>query len=256
MVNGGLSHILSESSMRKYKEVKVFDELSVITDLELDGCDNLMRGLLKSTIECVDKRCVIDVESRVVNQLAGLITQIDNRNHRTSSLSQSQRGAGESLMNGGIKLVVYMLFYKMVLGQSLSGDAIIEILAKVLFGAVCITNAFGISLVSWLEFIFIDALIKNTLTLAVSFIVYLTVQECIFGKDEELGPIDWPTVKKTKVEVVRTECIFVEDTWMLVKTNDEATTDITILLVKLFKRNESLQKNPLYIGVESCKKKN
>ncbi|KAK8557986.1 hypothetical protein V6N13_050336 [Hibiscus sabdariffa] len=163
---------------------------------------------------------------------------------------------GESLMNGGTTFVMYMVFYKMVLGQSLSGDAIIEILANVLLTAVCITIAFGISSVSWLEFILIDMLIENTFTLVVSFIVYFTVQEGFSRNDEEFGSVDWPTVKKTKVEAVRTECIFVEDTWMLVKANDEATTDLSILLMGLFKRNESLQKNPLYIVVESYKKTN
>ncbi|KAK8498326.1 hypothetical protein V6N12_024989 [Hibiscus sabdariffa] len=274
----------------------------VALDLELDSCDDLARGLLESTIEYFDKHYGIDVESRVVNQLSDLITQMDNENHKTSSLPQSQRGAvvevngpydfrlllmakveylraghkfeygashkvgsvgdgiriwnidpdlqlivstlallfesafssevhqikkcmtqmfllagprilskrlsiiieGESLMNGGTTFVIYMVFYKMVLGQSLSGDAIIETLANVLLRALCITITFGISSVSWLEFIFIDTLIENTFTLVVSFIVYFTVQEGFFSNDEEFGSVDWPTVKKTKVEAVRT----------------------------------------------------
>ncbi|KAK8627629.1 hypothetical protein V6N13_135236 [Hibiscus sabdariffa] len=86
---------------------------------------------------------------------------------------------GESLMNDGTAIVVYQLFYKMVLGQSFSWDAIIEFLAKVSLGAVAIGIAFGIASVLWLGFIFNDTVIEITLTLAVSYIVYFTAQEGI-----------------------------------------------------------------------------
>ncbi|KAE8730062.1 Sodium/hydrogen exchanger 7 [Hibiscus syriacus] len=86
---------------------------------------------------------------------------------------------GESLMNDGTAIVVYQLFYRMVLGQSFSWDAIIEFLAKVSLGAVGIGIAFGIASVLWLGFIFNDTVIEITLTLAVSYIVYFTGQEGI-----------------------------------------------------------------------------
>ena len=44
---------------------------------------------------------------------------------------------------------------------------------------------------------------------------------------------------------------FVEDTGLLVKTDDEAATDLTSLLMELFNRDESLQNSPLYIVAES-----
>ena len=46
---------------------------------------------------------------------------------------------------------------------------------------------------------------------------------------------------------------FVEagDADLFVKTDDEAASDLTILLEKVFNRNESLQKSPLYIVAES-----
>ncbi|KAE8716660.1 Sodium/hydrogen exchanger 8 [Hibiscus syriacus] len=81
---------------------------------------------------------------------------------------------GESLMNDGTAIVVYQLFYKMVLGQSFSWDAIIAFLAKVSLGAVGIGIAFGIASVLWLGFIFNDTVIEITLTLTVSYIVYFT----------------------------------------------------------------------------------
>jgi len=46
---------------------------------------------------------------------------------------------------------------------------------------------------------------------------------------------------------------FVEegDADLFVKTDDEAASDLTTLLEKVFNRNESLQKSPLYIVAES-----
>ncbi|OMO72604.1 hypothetical protein COLO4_27555 [Corchorus olitorius] len=84
---------------------------------------------------------------------------------------------GESLMNDGTAIVVYQLFYRMVLGQSFTWDAIIEFLAKVSLGAVGLGIAFGIVSVLWLGFIFNDTVIEIALTLAVSYIAYFTAQE-------------------------------------------------------------------------------
>ncbi|XWS22922.1 hypothetical protein CRYUN_Cryun29cG0077300 [Craigia yunnanensis] len=84
---------------------------------------------------------------------------------------------GESLMNDGTAIVVYQLFFKMVLGQSFTWDAIIEFLAKVSLGAVGIGIAFGIASVLWLGFIFNDTVIEIALTVAVSYIAYFTAQE-------------------------------------------------------------------------------
>ncbi|KAK4492674.1 hypothetical protein RD792_003494 [Penstemon davidsonii] len=44
---------------------------------------------------------------------------------------------------------------------------------------------------------------------------------------------------------------FVEDTELLVKTDEEAANDLTTLLIKVFNRNMTLQKSPLYIVAES-----
>lgn len=42
-----------------------------------------------------------------------------------------------------------------------------------------------------------------------------------------------------------------EDTALFVKDDVEAATDLTTLLEKIFNRNESLQKSPLFIVAES-----
>ncbi|KAJ0973297.1 hypothetical protein J5N97_021256 [Dioscorea zingiberensis] len=84
---------------------------------------------------------------------------------------------GESLMNDGISIVVYQLFYKMVIGESLNVAGIAKFLSQVTLGAVAIGVAFGIASVLWLGFIFNDTVIKITLTLAISYIVYYTAQD-------------------------------------------------------------------------------
>lgn len=42
-----------------------------------------------------------------------------------------------------------------------------------------------------------------------------------------------------------------EDQKLFVKTDDEAATDLTALLIELFNKNENLQHSPLYIVAES-----
>jgi len=55
----------------------------------------------------------------------------------------------------------------------------------------------------------------------------------------------------TQDNPVGTGYSFVEDDKLFVKTDDEAATDLTTLLIKLFNKNENLQKSPLYIVAES-----
>lgn len=86
---------------------------------------------------------------------------------------------GESLMNDGTAIVVYQLFYKMALGSSFTAGDIVKFLSKVSLGAVAVGLAFGIASVLWLGFIFNDAVIEITLTLAVSYIAYFTAQDAI-----------------------------------------------------------------------------
>ncbi|CAI0385036.1 unnamed protein product [Linum tenue] len=84
---------------------------------------------------------------------------------------------GESLMNDGTAIVVYQLFFRMVLGNTYDGGAIIKFLTQVSLGAVGIGLAFGIASVLWLGFIFNDTVIEIALTLAVSYVAYFTGQE-------------------------------------------------------------------------------
>ena len=42
-----------------------------------------------------------------------------------------------------------------------------------------------------------------------------------------------------------------EDKNLFVKTDEEAATDLTALLIEIFNKNESLQKSPLFIVAES-----
>ncbi|KAK1435112.1 hypothetical protein QVD17_00872 [Tagetes erecta] len=82
------------------------------------------------------------------------------------------------------------------------------------------------------------------------------------GNFEEVGPLDsflkprnstW--LKKADLlfvdNPVGTGYSFVEEEEVLVKSDEEAATDLTTLLIEIFNRNETLQKSPLYIVAES-----
>ncbi|XVF46804.1 hypothetical protein PTKIN_Ptkin03bG0057700 [Pterospermum kingtungense] len=73
--------------------------------------------------------------------------------------------------------------------------------------------------------------------------------------DTNLKPRDHTWLKKADLlfvdNPVGTGYSFVEDKELLAKTDNEAATDLTTLLMGLFNKNESLQKSPLFIVAES-----
>ncbi|KAL0390046.1 UNVERIFIED_CONTAM: Serine carboxypeptidase-like 51 [Sesamum calycinum] len=82
------------------------------------------------------------------------------------------------------------------------------------------------------------------------------------GNFEEVGPLDtylkprnstWLTIADLLFvdNPVGTGYSFVEDTKLLVKSDDEAAADLTTLLIEVFNRNQRLQRSPLYIVAES-----
>nr|ACJ63441.1 salt overly sensitive 1 [Salicornia brachiata] len=84
---------------------------------------------------------------------------------------------GESLMNDGIAIVVYHLFYQMVLGRSFTWAAILKFLLQMALGTVPMGILFGAATNLWLAFIFHETGIETPLTLAVSYVAYFTAQE-------------------------------------------------------------------------------
>jgi serine carboxypeptidase 1 len=82
------------------------------------------------------------------------------------------------------------------------------------------------------------------------------------GNFEEVGPLDTNLEPRNSTWLLKADLLFVdnpvgtgysfvEDQKLFVKTDDEAATDLTTLLIKLFNNNEKLQKSPLYIVAES-----
>ncbi|XP_031121468.1 serine carboxypeptidase-like 51 [Ipomoea triloba] len=82
------------------------------------------------------------------------------------------------------------------------------------------------------------------------------------GNFEEVGPLDINLKPRNstwlnKADLLFVDCpvgtgySYVEDTKQFVKTDWEAATDLTTLLIEVFNSNESLQKSPLYIVAES-----
>nr|XP_043632037.1 serine carboxypeptidase-like 51 [Erigeron canadensis] len=82
------------------------------------------------------------------------------------------------------------------------------------------------------------------------------------GNFEEVGPLDTLLNQRNSTWLKRGDLLFVdnpvgtgysfvEDKELLVKTDVEAARDLTTLLIKIFNRNETLQRSPLYIIAES-----
>ncbi|KAF5447609.1 hypothetical protein F2P56_033149 [Juglans regia] len=82
------------------------------------------------------------------------------------------------------------------------------------------------------------------------------------GNFEEVGPLDADLKPRNSTWLRKADLLFVdnpvgtgysfvEDEKLYVKTDEEAATDLTTLLEKVFNRNENLQKSPLHIVAES-----
>ncbi|KAL6967132.1 Serine carboxypeptidase-like 51 [Sarracenia purpurea var. burkii] len=82
------------------------------------------------------------------------------------------------------------------------------------------------------------------------------------GNFEEVGPLDTDLKPRNSTWLQKADLLFVdnpvgtgfsfvEDTKLFVKTDEEAATDLTTLLMELFNKNQSFQKSPLYIVAES-----
>ncbi|MCD7468708.1 hypothetical protein HAX54_007126 [Datura stramonium] len=82
------------------------------------------------------------------------------------------------------------------------------------------------------------------------------------GNFEEVGPLDTNLKPRNSTWLRKADLLFVdnpvgtgysfvEDNKLFVKTDMEAATDLTTLLIEIFNRNQSLQQSPLYIVAES-----
>ncbi|KAF7148767.1 hypothetical protein RHSIM_Rhsim03G0085900 [Rhododendron simsii] len=83
-----------------------------------------------------------------------------------------------------------------------------------------------------------------------------------FGNFLEIGPLDLYLKPRNSTWLIKADLLFVdspvatgfsyvEDENLVVKTDEEAATDLTTLLKALFNGNETLQKSPLFIVAES-----
>uniref|UniRef100_A0A7N0T9G5 Cation/H+ exchanger transmembrane domain-containing protein n=1 Tax=Kalanchoe fedtschenkoi TaxID=63787 RepID=A0A7N0T9G5_KALFE len=84
---------------------------------------------------------------------------------------------GESMMNDGVSMVVFQLFYHMVLGQASGWTSILKFTTLASGGSVFIGVALGASVMLWLGLIFSDVVLDLALTVAISYISYFVAQQ-------------------------------------------------------------------------------
>ncbi|KAI3799341.1 hypothetical protein L1987_34634 [Smallanthus sonchifolius] len=83
-----------------------------------------------------------------------------------------------------------------------------------------------------------------------------------WGNFTEVGPLDDSLKQRNSTWLKKADLLFVdtpvgtgfsfvEDKELLVKTDEEAARDLTTLLIKVFNKNRTLQKSPLYIVSQS-----
>ncbi|KAL3682883.1 hypothetical protein R1sor_000905 [Riccia sorocarpa] len=84
---------------------------------------------------------------------------------------------GEALMNDGVAIVVFKLFFQMVLGQHFTPGAIIKFFSQVALGAVALGLGLGLVTVLWIGRVFNDAIIEITLTFTASYMAFFIAEQ-------------------------------------------------------------------------------
>ena len=78
---------------------------------------------------------------------------------------------GESLLNDGTAIVLFMVFFLGITGQATDGSPIIEFF-RVAFGGLLIGIIAGYLVIWWVKHVFNDALVETSLVIAAAYLTY------------------------------------------------------------------------------------
>jgi NhaP-type Na+/H+ or K+/H+ antiporter len=92
---------------------------------------------------------------------------------------------GESLLNDGTAIVLFMVFFLGITGDSSGGSPVLEFF-RVAFGGLFIGALFGYIVIRWIRNVFNDALVETSLVIAVAYLTFF-VAESTFHVSGVLG---------------------------------------------------------------------
>lgn len=82
---------------------------------------------------------------------------------------------GESLLNDGTAIVLFMVFFLGITGQGTEGSPILEFF-RVAFGGLFIGSVFGYIVINWIKNVFNDALVETSLVVAVAYLTFFIAE--------------------------------------------------------------------------------
>lgn len=82
---------------------------------------------------------------------------------------------GESLLNDGTAIVLFMVFFLAITGQATDGSPIVEFF-RVAFGGLLIGTLFGYIVIYWIKHVFNDALVETSLVIASAYLTFFIAE--------------------------------------------------------------------------------
>lgn len=82
---------------------------------------------------------------------------------------------GESLLNDGTAIVLFMVFFLGITGEATDGSPILEFF-RVAFGGLLIGGIFGYITIRWIKNVFNDALVETSLVIAMAYLTFFVAE--------------------------------------------------------------------------------
>ena len=82
---------------------------------------------------------------------------------------------GESLLNDGTAIVLFMVFFLGITGEATEGSPILEFF-RVAFGGLFIGGLFGYITIKWIKNVFNDALVETSLVIAMAYLTFYVAE--------------------------------------------------------------------------------
>ncbi len=85
---------------------------------------------------------------------------------------------GESLLNDGTAIVLFMVFFLGITGEATGGSPILEFI-RVAFGGLLVGGLFGYIVIYWVKNVFNDALVETSLVIAAAYLTFYVAEHTL-----------------------------------------------------------------------------